>query len=224
MHEHLIINHKLLVVIVNKGTAKKIVKACKENGAEGATTLIGNGTAQKFWGLNFEPEKEIIFILITEKLKNDILNTIIKAACLDKSGQGVAFVLDIKGIAGICHICNSQGSTIIESGRSKMGNNNTYDLIVTIVNKGDSELVVEASKKAGAQGGTIMNGRGTGIHEQAKLFGLVIEPEKEVVLTLIKKESTEDVIEAITKEAQLNVPGRGIAFILPVDQVEGINH
>lgn len=62
-----------------------------------------------------------------------------------------------------------------------------YDLIVTIVNKGFAQEVVEASKKAGAEGGTILQGRGTGIHEKAKLFNIVIEPEKEVILTLIDR-------------------------------------
>lgn len=49
-----------------------------------------------------------------------------------------------------------------------------YDLIVTIVNKGDAEKVVESSKRAGAEGGTIMHGRGIGIHEHARLLGITI--------------------------------------------------
>ncbi|WP_124726766.1 P-II family nitrogen regulator [Staphylospora marina] len=99
-----------------------------------------------------------------------------------------------------------------------------YDLIVTIVNKGYSEKVVEASKKAGAEGGTILFGRGTGIHEKAKLFNMVIEPEKEIILTLIDRRKTDQVLEAITQSVQLNKPGRGIAFVLEVDRTVGINH
>ena len=47
--------------------------------------------------------------------------------------------------------------------------------------------MVDASKKAGAGGGTIISGRGTGIHEHAKLFNIPIEPEKNIVLTLIDR-------------------------------------
>lgn len=36
------------------------------------------------------------------------------------------------------------------------------DLIVTIIPKGESEKIVTASKRAGAEGGTILYGRGTG--------------------------------------------------------------
>lgn len=99
-----------------------------------------------------------------------------------------------------------------------------YDLIVTIVNKAHSEVVVEASKKAGAEGGTIIFGRGTGVREQAKLFGITIEPEKELILTLIKKDLTEKVLESIVREGELNKPGKGIAFVLEVEKVVGINH
>jgi len=99
-----------------------------------------------------------------------------------------------------------------------------YDVIVTIVNKGYSEKVIEASKKAGAEGGTILNGRGTGIHEQAKLFSIQIEPEKEIVLTLIDREKTDDVLKAIMVEGELEKPGKGIAFVLEVERTIGINH
>jgi nitrogen regulatory protein P-II 1 len=44
--------------------------------------------------------------------------------------------------------------------------------------------VLEASVMADAQGGTVLFGRGAGINEQEKIFGMSIEPEKEIVLTL----------------------------------------
>lgn len=99
-----------------------------------------------------------------------------------------------------------------------------YDLVVTIVNKGEAETVVDASKKAGAEGGTILFGRGTGIHEHAKLFGITIEPEKEIILTLIDRQKSGDVLDAIVNETGLNKPGKGIAFIIGVEKVVGINH
>ena len=105
-----------------------------------------------------------------------------------------------------------------------MENKVLYNLIVTIVNKGYSEKVVEASKMAGAEGGTIVYGRGTGIHEQAKLFNIAIEPEKELILTLIDRDKTDDVLASINEHAQLNKPGKGIAFVLEVERTIGINH
>jgi nitrogen regulatory protein PII len=99
-----------------------------------------------------------------------------------------------------------------------------FELIVTVVNKGNAESVVEASKRAGAEGGTILFGRGTGIHEKATLFSIPIEPEKELVLTLIDRGRTEAVLQAIREETGLDEPGMGIAFVLPVERTVGIKH
>ena len=99
-----------------------------------------------------------------------------------------------------------------------------YDLIVTIVNKGYSMDVIDASKEAGAEGGTILHGRGSGVHDTAKLFGIRIEPEKEVVLTLINNTKTQQVVDSISEKVNINKPGKGIIFVLDIKQVAGINH
>ena len=99
-----------------------------------------------------------------------------------------------------------------------------YDLIVTIVNKGRAEKVMEAAKKAGAEGGTILHGRGSGVHEKAKLFGIIIEPEKEIILTLIPSDISQEVLENILKEADFNRPNKEIAFVISLNKVAGINH
>lgn len=99
-----------------------------------------------------------------------------------------------------------------------------FDLIVTIVSKGYGSEVVQASKKAGAEGGTIIPGRGTSAHEEAKIFGIPIEPEKEMIFTLIDQSKTEQVLKAIEDELSLDEPGKGVAFVLDVKKVVGISH
>jgi len=98
------------------------------------------------------------------------------------------------------------------------------DLIVTIVKKGCSELIIQASIKAGAKGGTVIFGRGTGIHEQQKILGIPIEPEKEVILTVVSKTQTDDILEAIKKAGELDKPGMGIGFVISLDRVIGMCH
>jgi len=97
-------------------------------------------------------------------------------------------------------------------------------LIVTIVRKGWGSTVLEASVKAGAQGGTVIFGRGAGINEQEKIFGMSIEPEKEIVLTLAYSNRADDILQEIVRAAELNSTGKGIAFVLPVDKVVGVAH
>jgi nitrogen regulatory protein PII len=97
-------------------------------------------------------------------------------------------------------------------------------LIVTIVRKGWGDAALEASMKAGAEGGTVLFGRGTGVNEQQKILGIPIEPEKEIVLTVVLSGQSETVLKAIVEATDLNEPGKGIAFIVPVEAVAGMVH
>ena len=97
-------------------------------------------------------------------------------------------------------------------------------LIVSVVRKGWGSTVLEASVQAGARGGTVLFGRGAGIHEQEKIFGMSIEPEKEIVLTVVYADQADTVLREIVRAAELNDTGRGIAFVIPVETVVGVAH
>jgi len=99
-----------------------------------------------------------------------------------------------------------------------------FDLIVTIVRMGFSEKIIEASRQAGAEGGTIIVGRGTGVHERKKLLGIPVEPEKEIIFSVVPRDRTQQILEAIVRAGELDKPGAGIAFVLELKQVAGICH
>lgn len=105
-----------------------------------------------------------------------------------------------------------------------MNNEYNNELIVTIVKRGWAEPVLAATRRAGAEGGTILLGRGTGIHEMKTLLGIAIEPEKEIVLTVVGARETDRVLDAIVAAAELDRPGMGIAFVLPIRCVAGRVH
>ena len=92
-------------------------------------------------------------------------------------------------------------------------------LIVTIVRKGWGSTVLQAAVEAGAGGGTVLIGRGAGIHERETIFGVSIEPEKEILLTVVDAARADAILDAIVAAGELNELGRGIAFVLPVERV-----
>ena len=95
-----------------------------------------------------------------------------------------------------------------------------YKLIITIVNRGFSEVVMDAALEAGARGGTVLHGRGTSRHTHT-VFGIKIEPEKELVLIAVKRGECRKIIEAVSEKAGLGTPGSGICFALPIEDVLG---
>lgn len=99
-----------------------------------------------------------------------------------------------------------------------------HKLLVTIIKKGKASKIVKATKAVGAEGGTIVYGRGTGIHERNTFLGIAIEPEKEMVLTLVPECRVDIVLKAIEEAGKLNEPGTGIAFVIDAKKVGGIVH
>ena len=97
-------------------------------------------------------------------------------------------------------------------------------LIIAIVRNGWGDKVLEASCKAGSEGCTIMLGRGVGVHEKQKIMGIPIEPEKEIVLSITDPGKTEAILDAIVHAAELDKPGTGIAFVVPVEKLVGVVH
>lgn len=89
------------------------------------------------------------------------------------------------------------------------------NLIITIINQGCSKQVMDAARAAGATGGTVMNGLGTGSQIE-KLMGLNLSNEKEIVMIVASTEKTTTIIEAIKREAGARSAAAGITFSVPV--------
>ncbi|MBQ8308224.1 MAG: P-II family nitrogen regulator [Clostridia bacterium] len=99
----------------------------------------------------------------------------------------------------------------------------THEVIFCIVNSGYSEAVMDAAKKGGARGGTVLNARGTAGKEAEKFFHISVHEEKEIVMILVPEEQKADVLQLLYDEVGLNTAGQGIAFSMPVDGVVGIS-
>ena len=93
---------------------------------------------------------------------------------------------------------------------------------MTIVNRGFADHVVDAARNAGAHGGTVFYARGTGLHEVEKFFAISIQPEKEVVLNIVRHEDTHTIMHSIVAAAGLKTEAKGLAFALPITDIVGI--
>ncbi|MCR4562921.1 MAG: P-II family nitrogen regulator [Bacilli bacterium] len=97
-----------------------------------------------------------------------------------------------------------------------------FEVVMAIVNDGFTDLVMEAAKKAGARGGTILQARGTGNKEIEQFFGVRITPEKQIVMIIVPKDIRDEVLRLIYEAAGLNTKGQGIAFSFATSDVVGI--
>ncbi|TVQ02943.1 MAG: P-II family nitrogen regulator [Balneolaceae bacterium] len=99
-----------------------------------------------------------------------------------------------------------------------------FKLLFIIVKKNLSRRVIKAVKKGGAEGGTVLLGRGTGTHDTGSIFGVKVEPEKAIILCLVPDDLVDRVISKVRAAARLDKPGTGIAFVVNSKSICGIAH
>ncbi|PIE68829.1 MAG: transcriptional regulator [Deltaproteobacteria bacterium] len=97
-----------------------------------------------------------------------------------------------------------------------------FKIILASVKPVLTDKIVDAAKDAGATGATIIPARGTGIHEAKTFFGLSLEAQTDIILFLLAENMVDDILKVIGETGQFDRPGTGIAFVVPVDQVIGL--
>ena len=97
-----------------------------------------------------------------------------------------------------------------------------HEVIFCIVNAGFSDAVMDAAREFGAKGGTVLHARGTANPEAEKLFNITVQPEKEIVVIIVKSEQKDPILKNLYQTVGLKTPGYGIAFSMPVTDVVGI--
>ncbi|MFH1217654.1 MAG: P-II family nitrogen regulator [Pseudomonadota bacterium] len=97
-----------------------------------------------------------------------------------------------------------------------------FKVILASVKQEISDHIVDAGKKAGATGATVIPARGTGIHEAKTFFGLTLEAQTDIIMFLVEEHIVQDILKAIGEAGQFHKPGTGIAFVLPVEHVVGL--
>ena len=97
-------NPNLITCIVQRGEADGVVAAAMKAGAEGATIHYGRGTGVRenlgIAGMFIRPEKEIILIITKDEQTDAVFDAVVKAARLEKKGQGFAFLHKIDRAIG----------------------------------------------------------------------------------------------------------------------------
>ena len=206
-------SYKLLIGIVPHNSGELITDAAKSAGAGGGTIAMGRGTASngvlQLLGLG-DTSKDIVYIIIKNSIKQAVYDAIIKAS-EKKAHFGVMFTLNTPGFIRAGHL-NESDESEKSQGEEIMSTENNYQMINVIVNKGYAEDAMEAARKAGAGGGTIIGARGTAKEGDAAFFGMKIVPEKEMLMILVPDEKKSAIVEAITALPCFAEAGSGIIF------------
>ena len=108
-------NYEVVFAIVNDGFTDLVMEAARGKGAKGGTIINARGTGnkeiEKFFGVSITPEKQIVMILVSKEIKNDVLTAIYQAAGLNSKGQGIAFSVPVSDVVGIVENVQKEDDT-----------------------------------------------------------------------------------------------------------------
>lgn len=96
---------QVIVCIVNNGFADEAMDAARAVGARGGTVMSARGTAnleaEKAFHIQIQPEKEMIMIIVSEDIKEDVMHALYRSVGTHTPAHGIAFAMPVDGVVGI---------------------------------------------------------------------------------------------------------------------------
>lgn len=174
-----------------------------------------------------ENKKSIMITLLSPERTREIFRVAEEKFHISKPGMGIMFSVPVTSatafLTGLVERDAERNKSENEEDVSEMMNEHEHELIITIITKGYFPEVKAAANAAGARGGTLIHALGLGGEEAQKFLGISIQPEKDIILIVVKREEKTKVMKAIAEASGINTKGRGIIFSLPVDSAYGLS-
>lgn len=207
----------LFTAIVKKGKASYFLDQSRRAGATGGTIIHAFGTITDpiLDLLGLSDSKRELLLMLVESQDEDQVHHILENKCqLSRKGHGVLISCPTSSVYGSHHLNQPFNKEEFPL--------HSYQLVVTIVDRDLGDEVVKRARQEGAQGATIIHGRGLGSEKASQIFNITIEPEKELVLMIVESAKVADIIEKLSSALEIDQPGKGIIFSVAVNNATGL--
>lgn len=211
-----------VISIIAPMAEEKLVGICAELEIPLSVVLRGRGTAVESMLelLGIESCERRIFMALAdgEKSRRYIAEQK-KKLHLGVPGHGIAVAVPIKSVGGgkaVAYL-NGGGSGAKYAPPEKFA----YEVIVAIANEGYTDAVMNAARAAGARGGTVIHGKGTGAKNAQKFYNISIADEKEIVMIVASAEIKSEIMRSILEKAGPGSDAGALVFSLPVSEAAG---
>ena len=197
---------QFLRVILSRGLGSDFMKVLKDDGAKAISCMYGYGSAPDAISnlLHVDKvKKEIVMAILDDESVKKILDDLSEK--LDKTNTGIAFT-----------------SSLDYKGEDDLNFDIDYVALYVIVDRHEGQKAVHIAQENGARGATLVHGRGSAKEVKSILLNMNIEPEKDIVIMLVKKDLVEKIRDAIYEQMNLIEENKGIIYSLPVMEVRGL--
>ena len=210
-----------VISVVHPLGANIMGKICEELDLPIILSLPCRGTATKSMLelLGMESKDRRLFMTVASPQQTKLLiQEQRKRLYIDAPGNGVTIGVPIKSVGG------NKTLAFLSNGQNVKGAptlNYDYELIIVIANQGATDQVMDAARSAGARGGTVIHGLGTGSKNAEKFYKVSIAAEKEVILIVSAASQKTAIMKAIIEQAGPDTKAGAIAFSLPITELAG---
>lgn len=98
-----------------------------------------------------------------------------------------------------------------------------FSVLVAILAEEMEDKAIDIARESGAGSVTLLNARGLTSDVKKTFFGLTYEGAQSVLLFVLEKKLSLQVLKALIRELNLDNNPRGIAFTVPLEHLGGID-
>lgn len=206
----------VMTLIISEHQANHFIDIIKEKSLYDGIVFLAKGTVKNSFlnliGLKNQ-KMRLIDVLIESENSKEIMDYTAEKLKLNEPNHGIAYLTSRRMVK------DEKGES---NASNTIGEKTMFKKITVIVNRGMADDVMDIARESGARGGTILHGKGTGTKNAAKLFGMEVEPEKELVLIIVPTEIEEKVVKNLYDNLEMQKSGNGILFVEDITDVRGI--
>lgn len=212
-----------LISVVNPTAMERVCEIAAALDLPQTVAMLGHGTAAKsmldLLGIE-STEKRVIMTVANPEKTRRFIKDMRQQLYIGIPGHGIVMAVPIKSVGG------GKTLTYLNNGEQQPARytpelNGKYELIVIVANEGRTDQVMNAARAAGATGGTVLHGKGTGSQNPKKFYNVSIAAEKEVILMVAQSDRKAAIMQSVLHQAGPDSEAGAILFSLPVSEVAG---
>ena len=212
-----------LISVVNPAAMERVCDIAAALDLPQTVAMLGHGTAAKsmldLLGIE-STEKRVIMTVANPEKTRQFIKDMRQQLYIGIPGHGIVMAVPIKSVGG------GKTLTYLNNGEQQPARytpelNGKYELIVIVAHEGRTDQVMNAARAAGATGGTVLHGKGTGSQNPKKFYKVSIASEKEVILMVAQSDRKAAIMQSVLHQAGPDSEAGAILFSLPVSEVAG---
>lgn len=218
---------ELVVSVVDVSQSEKVLRLYRDTHVLVDFVCMAHGTARTemldLLGIG-ETAKAIVICLTDQARARRLLEKLGHELQMRYPGRGIAFTVPINGIGVRWHRLLTESDVEKEEAESMNKPERAYglDAVVVVMERGYTNVAMDAARKAGARGGTVIAARGIAEDEVKRFFGIEIQAEKEIVFLIVRSEERQEIMTALMKAVGMNTRSHGLVLSVPLSSAIGL--